>query len=679
MKILDGIAGSGKSSKLHKIFSEAGIDYGRYTSTNKLKRDAIDRYGGHCDTIAGGLFHTEDGVFFLDDKDTEYGLVVIDEVLQTNKKVLQWAEKYRERTNIFLLTDTRQMLAPKFGETFLRAFEDFKKRDFVDVVSMQETLRARDNKTKTIYEDCYKSVAAGQSLYYQHSKTMKHIPFSQLLYTPGDVYITHNNDDEKRMYQRFHLSERYELDLIPKGTIARGGYKDISRYPIIPQSDVAAKLHGYFQIANVGTPTRYQGSECRENQTLYYLVQRNARVEAREWYTVVTRSYLFDNIVIVDMPTIEQEPLKVYFGVPVKECRWYSIDADAALSTGDKLADIVGADAKPRIEDGYIKEALRNMRDTEDVHYRDGGFFFDGRLVLGIGDGPKDAPAISMPALLAKEPCFKYSYMPSIYRRYEETQRAVLKGRYSYTPFGASLTIGAKNTYKYGLDLNASYPHILAYADLPIDGDFVVDEAAPGYKLYAIANSELVPYGAIIGGGALNELYAVGDIVYPLYLGTVPYKTGSMMGKRLLSMATDTVESNNERKNVWYGVIEKPYILEAGRNIAGIPTGFYLEPSQNKAPLIWAIKSKQAELMLKIYGFLFGTNTKKARCTADCLFFNYFGDLNVLGDEIRRVIPEYDFRIFDVKSKDVLYKTYKDLPTRDEKKKARDRKNHAQS
>ena len=64
IKVIDGIAGAAKSSHIHKIFSAEKIPYARYTSTNKLKKDALRRYGGHCDTIAGGLFHTENGEFF---------------------------------------------------------------------------------------------------------------------------------------------------------------------------------------------------------------------------------------------------------------------------------------------------------------------------------------------------------------------------------------------------------------------------------------------------------------------------------------------------------------------------------------------------------------------------------------------------------------------------------------
>ena len=40
IKIIDGIAGAGKSSIIHNFFKEKNISYMRCTSTNRLKRDA---------------------------------------------------------------------------------------------------------------------------------------------------------------------------------------------------------------------------------------------------------------------------------------------------------------------------------------------------------------------------------------------------------------------------------------------------------------------------------------------------------------------------------------------------------------------------------------------------------------------------------------------------------------
>ena len=107
IKIIDGIAGSAKSSGVDGFLKERGIDYFRVTSTNKLKRDALERYGGHVDTIAGGLFNTEDGLFFSDEKDIREDTVVIDEALQTSHKVFEWCRNHVGEVNIIITTDSR--------------------------------------------------------------------------------------------------------------------------------------------------------------------------------------------------------------------------------------------------------------------------------------------------------------------------------------------------------------------------------------------------------------------------------------------------------------------------------------------------------------------------------------------------------------------------------------------
>lgn len=112
VKIIDGKAGAGKSSKIDAYLKEKNIPYARYTSTNALKRDAQKRYEGtECDTIAGGLFTTEDGHFYCEMKSPDVHTVVIDEILQTSERVIDWIKENRGIYNIIVTTDTRQMLA----------------------------------------------------------------------------------------------------------------------------------------------------------------------------------------------------------------------------------------------------------------------------------------------------------------------------------------------------------------------------------------------------------------------------------------------------------------------------------------------------------------------------------------------------------------------------------------
>ena len=110
VKVIHGIAGSGKSSTVDRFFKDNGIKYMRLTSTNKLKRDAADRYDCDNKTVCSGLFSNADGKFYVDEKDPECKNIVIDEILQTNPKVIDWITHHVGRYNIIVLTDAHQML-----------------------------------------------------------------------------------------------------------------------------------------------------------------------------------------------------------------------------------------------------------------------------------------------------------------------------------------------------------------------------------------------------------------------------------------------------------------------------------------------------------------------------------------------------------------------------------------
>ena len=117
-----------------------------------------------------------------------------------------------------------------------------------------------------------------------------------------------------------------EDDLIPKGSIASKPPKDFTKYPILSQEQAERlKSRAYYQLANVGSCTRYQGSECRSDQTLYYLISQDSHVTNREWYTVVSRCWKLDSIVIVIIRNRAKKNLVSFKGKKVKPFRVLSI------------------------------------------------------------------------------------------------------------------------------------------------------------------------------------------------------------------------------------------------------------------------------------------------------------------------------------------------------------------
>jgi len=110
VKVIYGVAGRGKSSIINDFFRSHNIPYLWTTSTNKLKRDAIERYGCEASTVCSALFTSENGQFYLEEKEPECRTIIIDEILQTSPKVLKWIENHVGRYNIIVLTDMKQML-----------------------------------------------------------------------------------------------------------------------------------------------------------------------------------------------------------------------------------------------------------------------------------------------------------------------------------------------------------------------------------------------------------------------------------------------------------------------------------------------------------------------------------------------------------------------------------------
>lgn len=110
VKVVYGVAGRGKSSIINDFFRSHNIPYLWTTSTNKLKRDAIERYGCEASTVCSALFTSENGQFYLEEKEPECKTIIIDEILQTSPKVLKWVRHHVGKYNIIILTDMKQML-----------------------------------------------------------------------------------------------------------------------------------------------------------------------------------------------------------------------------------------------------------------------------------------------------------------------------------------------------------------------------------------------------------------------------------------------------------------------------------------------------------------------------------------------------------------------------------------
>ncbi len=716
-KIITGMAGSAKSSNSIKIFQKYNLldDTLICTSCNLLKRYAEARYGVKCETIASAVCKTINGIFYCEEKEPEVNNIILDEILLTDIRVIKWVENHTGKYNIIILTDECQMLSPHTGERMLQEFKKLKKKPGVKNINLKKSYRPRTKETEKYYEKCYNSVLNNTSLFYEAKTQMKVIPFSQMEFNHNNIYICHTNEIEKYIYHVYNVADDYTADLIPKGTIARKPPKDLSKYPIMCQIDANGKQIGYLQPINIGSATRYQGSEVKDNQTLYFICESFSRVEAREWYTVVTRCYDIRSIVIVIVDLPKKQPLTVYNHKPVKPTRMFNLP-DVKLLDGRKLSEAKVEDDKIKLSPEDIDLLAKYAADTKDIHYDKNKFFFNGNLVcveeVETEDEKQEVEQekktkkskCSMFSMLEKEPDFSFDYMDDFYRSYEKAQedrpagvvetdliRSAMLTNISNDMFlSGTKKERDKRKYKYGLDLRASYPSILNFEKLPtsrnffprpqeMKGDYAgkisIPEKEDRIDWFCFFGSKILPWGSVVTG-ELARYIQEGDkygIESCVYIGSSEAKRGSDMGRRLYDMATDCEETNEERKECHYGFAEKPYLDRIITNdMEEAAEAYTINHENNHQLLIIAIKSWQTLAILKIKQMIYN-NFDDGLAVADGLYFDFDGDIKQLGDLISAMLPNYNFRIFlnseEDKNANILYQNYEDLKTREEKRK----------
>lgn len=692
VKILDGIAGSAKSSTLDVFFKAENVEYTRLTSTNKLKRDALERYGGTVYTIAGGLFTNEDGVFYIEEREIEAKTVVIDEVLQTSPRVFEWVRRHVGKVNIIICTDSRQMLTPIGGLTMLEKFNELKGEPFSEVIELTETKRAVNDYSRKLFNFCYYHVGDDFPLFGYLKKTMEKITgLENIDYDPRNAYICHTNDIEKYIYDVWNLYNAYDLELIPKGGIASKAIEVSDKYPITPQKLTNRRTKSYYQIANVGTVIRYQGTEVLQGRKLYFIVEDFSRVDNREFYTMLTRCKDCRDIIIVTVKVPRDEELTSFNGKPIKEKATAQLDGNTELEDGTTLAEHINGKT---INYKILAKELRNIQDTDKAYFARDRAYIDGKFIKSDFVGDREKPKLTMQGLLNKDSEIKCGYMNSFLKTFERVQNE-LKDDFVDTIRPATVKewldvfeAGKTRTeFAYACDLFSAYSYVLNYGDIPAGHDFTprpdtladnlyntTIEADPDkVDFYMYTGTKLFAFGTILTGNLVR--YAQERTTLPaVYIGSVQRLERCKMGETLIKKACDSVESKAEVKGVHYGYLEKSY-LQGLDYENGEASAYVINKENNNQLLMVAIKSELALVTLKIREAVNGDINKKPVCV-DCVYFDTDEDITAVGDRIREAIPNYDFRIHDPNDKTkVFYQTYENLKTRAEKRKENKKKN----
>lgn len=604
VKVIDGIAGAGKSSGLHIWLTGAGVKYGRYTSTNALKRDAAKRYdmSGCCDTIAGGLFTNEQGKFYVEQKPSDFTTVVIDEILQADKRALDWVDAYRGFCNIFITTDSRQMLAP--GCAGLQSiFEDFCHRDYVIYTTTNKTLRAVDSYTASAYEDLYENAADGYGSFDRYRGRIPVIDFDSMPINADSVYITHTKAIEDYMY-RYCGVKKVGFTLIPKGNIARKPPADLTRYPCLSQMQAESRRYSsYTQCSGIATPTRYQGQEVDPGKTCYYIIEPTSMVTNREFYTVVTRCKSFSSLVLVVIRIPEAFKLEKFCGKPINEIRYAKTTSEMLK---EKAVEKYGADYNVDNDLTTINGRLAGtkrllwlvracdpapdgMYNSGDIVYIDGSaVWLDGIAeVLPDVSSKKPTPR----GMLEKEDDMDYTYMFEVYKALDE--RGISRIVYPYPNRTEHRADIYKNNH-YCVDMFCAYLQILSHTRVPVDGRLEYD---PDYDrgsrigFYVCRGEKALAHECII----TDELLEFCDPTSVDFLFSAPCKHGVRTAAKWLDDAKKSLECKAKYKAMPWGYLQKPYLQDES-------DFFVMDPRHCREILMIAIISAMVSTMFRASG-----------------------------------------------------------------------------
>lgn len=501
IKVIKGIAGSGKSWQTDAELVSRFGSYGRYTSTNALNDDAKNKFiNADCRTIASALFDNKE-TFYAEEKPAPEKVIVLDEVLQASSKIFWWMAHNVGKYNIFVTTDEKQMLAVG-GEKSLKYFENLQNSDVSTVTDLTYSYRPLDDDTRNIFNSLYKLDSNTRD----GKEILKDIPEIGSIeeYTAGDMVICHNNEIEERIYKKLDLSNRYDLPLVGKGYLA--SRKSKRRAPILCQKQAdATKSCAYYQIAKIGTPTRLQGQE--QDGRIIYVIEDYSNFYNREIYTAITRARRFEDIRLLVLPHSEKIVFSTFCGKPV-----YTEKTEE-----DKKKDEQAKEEREKKNDAYgtgVKGGKRRLTPWGDC---------------------KKYPALNL------------EQTPAMYKELEKhgLDRVIY-------PMYKNVT--KKEDYKVTLDIFSCYPTFLAFGKVPMNGELYTEYDKTKQNYYIYTGKDLFHTGALMTDELAEQI--------PDDEKEYAFSTDYIQGRytHIYDLATKDKESKQYTKQYEWGWYQKRYL-----------------------------------------------------------------------------------------------------------------------
>lgn len=662
IKVLNGIAGSGKSTTTVSELRRLGSNFCLASFSNALKFAASDKFGCPTDTICGLEFVNTPYPRYDEKPVVEFDTVVNDEILLDGVECINWMMNNVGKVNIIALTDSRQMLNAENGKEALKAFNALLKKPYVISVDIDQTKRARDQKTKDIYMKLYNTNSNQVFTVNQASALLECdiIDAADILFDTSSTYLCHSNAIEHELYKKYNLQDRRDIDLIPKNHISRNKNVDKSKYPICDQiTATEKKVASYLQAANVATPTRFQGKEVLTSDECYFVVQEDDVFTGRELYTVGTRCQSINSLHIAVIKVNSYKDPEYIRGKPVVSARRLDIpDADLHYQNvlPGTMAKLIGEYGEENVSyfndmitsgNNIIYSTMSNAQLSMMANITDNHIEFAPKVINR---------SRSVRSIVKKDTTMHFDFMPRVYE---------ILGIDVTPPRISNPKDCFKSQFTKLCDIYSAFPTVLHFAPMPKAG-YLYEQYDPNLLNFYLYKGNKVTKGSIITEALANKL---GDADYVF---STAKQDGCELGHYTYAQCKISKEKKAKiNKNFLWGILEAGYYVRTNVVTNGeIGIRYVKHPDNNLELVACALWSALCLVMLEAIESL---NTDKFFVVTDGLYYN--GDVDPK-------IPDWcDYRIeikdesiiSDEKYKNIAFKTYDDLKTDLEKKRERDR------
>ena len=660
IKILNGIAGSGKSTSTVTELRRLGSNFCLASFSNALKFAASDKFGCPTDTICGLEFVNSPYPRSAEKPVIEFDTVVNDEILLDGAECIEWMINNVGKVNIIALTDSRQMLNAENGDSALKAFNKLLSQPYVISVEIKDTKRARDDETKELYDVLYNTKSEKLFNVNEVQKIFKCdiVELDSVDFNENDAYLCHSNVVEHELYKKYNIPDRRDINLIPKNHISRKKTVDVNKYPICDQlTAVDKKVLSYLQAANIATPTRFQGKEVPVGNNCYFVVQEDDIFTGREIYTVGTRCQSMHSLhIAIARVKVYKDPDKIRGRAVVTAKRLNIPDMDVKYqnlshTAMTKIIGQYGAEGESYYCD-IITSGNRVIYSTMSNAQlqKIATFDEDGNISL---NKKTINHAVSIRSMVKKDTTMHFDFMPRVYELLdmEVTPPRINNPRCKKSDFGKLC------------DIYSAFPTVLNYADMPKAG-YLYETYDKDLLNFYIYGGDKVTKGSVITEELANKL---GD---SKYVFSTPKQSGCAIGHYAYEQCKLSKEKKSKvSKNFLWGILESGYYTRVNLVTDGEFGIKYIKRPENNLELVaCALWSKLCLVMLEAIESI---GVTEYMVVTDGLYYN--GDKDP-------TLPEWcDYRIelkdwsddedTGEKYKNVVYKTYDELKTDKDRKK----------